>query len=195
MTYEQKAYDAYLDNARSVSDKVYVPLAVYISKLNKAYYDFRVHINFDKRSAAQGAVNRFKSACRLFEEELEGLLARGASAYMTLALDEEIQSFRSFLRESLEAKQATKQLSWSPKIRSGYISLQPGTSELISILVAALTSLLKFSIPFFTLELEEETIALPITSREFEKHFQQQALTISSLIKEVTLGSRASPRT
>ena len=39
------------------------------------------------------------------------------------------------------------------------------------------------------LNIRKEVIASPLPSREFEKKFQESTFTISSLIKEVTLGS------
>lgn len=40
------------------------------------------------------------------------------------------------------------------------------------------------------LKSEEEIVASPITSRDFESRFQESVLEISALIKDVTLGGR-----
>jgi hypothetical protein len=37
------------------------------------------------------------------------------------------------------------------------------------------------------------TIEAPLASREFERKFQSELLTVKALIKDVTLGSRAGP--
>jgi hypothetical protein len=48
LAYEQRIRDTYLENARKVTGDVYIPLAIAISHLTKAYGEFRLHIDFDQ---------------------------------------------------------------------------------------------------------------------------------------------------
>ena len=103
LTYAQRIRDTYLENARKVAGDVYVPLAIAMSALARAYGEFRNRVDFDTGSAPAGSVNRFKGASNNFLALVEGLLSRGASAYLTLPLEELLTDFVLFLEASLSA--------------------------------------------------------------------------------------------
>jgi len=196
LTYAQRIRDTYLENARKVAGDVYVPLAVAVSALSRAYGEFRNRVDFDNSSAPQGSVNRFKGSSNQFLTLVEGLLSRGASAYLTLPLEEALTDFVLFLEASLPADKVVRKISLSPSFYGLSTSVVlsgggPSFSRMVDVAraVGAVTALTS---PFLRIRLNvrEEIIESPLPSREFEKRFQESTLTISSLIKEVTLGSR-----
>ncbi|WP_404926294.1 hypothetical protein [Mesorhizobium sp. ORM16] len=192
LSYEQKTRDSYLDNARKVAVDVYVPLSVAVSALSRAYLEFKVHVDADSNVTPIGAINRFKGARRGFEKTLTGLTDRGATAYLTLSLEEKLASFSSFLNESLAAQTIIKRLILQPKFYgvADTVVYRGEDSWLVrwSPIFVAITQM----IPIAGIKLRaiSETLCAPITSDEFEKCFREDTLTISALIKEVTLGSR-----
>ena len=198
LSYEQRIRDRYLDNARGVLADVYVPLSIAVSSLNKSYLEFRAHVDFDLQSVPIGAVNRFKGACGSFARTLEELHRRGASAYLTLPLEEELTAFSLFLSESMDAQQIRKKITMSPAFFSDSHShtYESGGKLLAAILkatsVLSSTALLPVGAVKFTFK--EEVLASPVHDREFERQFQKRLVRIISLIKEVTLGSSIDPK-
>lgn len=188
--------DAHLGNARKVAAEVYVPLAIAIAQLGRAYGQFRLRIDFDGTETPIGAIRRFKGACNAFEAVWNGLLERGASAYLTMPLEEEIADFALFLQESLDAQMVIRKITLTPRFYGAWmpkIELSEGRSLLLLGFLAKLVNVTARVIsPVGSVELksEEEIVASPITSRDFESRFQESILEISALIKEVTLGGR-----
>lgn len=199
LTYEQRIRDSYLENARKVAADVYVPLAVAISDLTRAYGEFRNRIDFDQSVAPQGSINRFKGACNNFSTLVADLLARGASAYLTLPLEEELTDFVLFLDASLSAVCVTRKVTLTPafygfttsRIVTGGGAVFSGAASFARApgVMTSLTS------PFIKIRLSvrDQIVSSPLPSREFERRFQVSTINISTLIKEVTLGSRTSP--
>lgn len=198
LTYEQKRRDSYLENARRVSDKVYIPLAVAISKLSRAYTEFIVNTDFDNLVSVEfeAAAVQFKKECEDFENIVYDLLQRGASAYLTLALENELNSFSLFIKSSMDATNVIQKTVLSPillnksfpivQYRSDHKSLQS---------IAKYLKIVLSVVPLgpFSLEIESKILAAPFSSRAFEDRFQSGVLLIGALIKEVTLGSRSAP--
>ncbi len=195
---ELKSRAAYLANARAVAGEVYVPLAIELAELTRAYNEFRLRVDFDENTAPTGSVRRFKASCNRFDSAWTSLLQRGASAYLTLPLEEEIADFALFLIESLEAGETTRKLTLSPYFYGGWApTIAVGRGNALAVLAAlakVATVLVRLAVflPFAGVELrtKEEIVASPITSRQFETRFQESALEINALIKEVTLGGR-----
>lgn len=88
VAYEQKIRDSYLENARKVAKEVYIPLAVAISNLNRSYSKFRIDIDFYGSATPGVSIAKFKEDCSEFAKSVDDLLTRGASAYLTLPLEE-----------------------------------------------------------------------------------------------------------
>ncbi|MCD1643094.1 hypothetical protein [Aurantimonas coralicida] len=198
LAYEQKIRDNYLENARQVGADLYVPLAIAIAKLNERYYQLRVHANFETIWAPPGAINRFKGAVSSFNAELENLISRGATAYLTLDLESELSSFQSFLRESVNAEDVTRKYTLEASL-SGFINpiryrgKIKDTGILVGISRASAAAVpLSMGLGPINLENRQEIISAPLASKEFEQRYKEGSLLISSLIKEVTLGSRGS---
>jgi hypothetical protein len=199
LAYEQRIRDTYLENARKVTGDVYVPLAIAISHLTKAYGEFRLHIDFDQLTAPQGAANRFKGSCNNFKTMVDDLFARGGSAYLTLPLEEELSDFALFLAASQSATGVTKKLTLSPRFYgtgTSHVILSGARAVSFAAEIArTLSAAASLTLPLAGIQfgVREDTIASPLTSREFEQRLQVSTIRISSLIKEVTLGSRTAP--
>ncbi|MER8447044.1 hypothetical protein NKH52_28030 [Mesorhizobium sp. M1066] len=196
LSYDQKTRDNYLENARKVASEVYVPLAVATSALTRAYSDFRVHINFEGVPTPPGATNHFKGACRNYEKTLTGLIDRGATAYLTLSLEEELTSFSTFLRESIPAKSTINRLTLVPQFYGVADTVVYRSENSWAFRWSPLLVALVQMVPIGGVRLRavRETLCAPLDSKDFERRFQVSTLTISALIKEVTLGSRSSPK-
>lgn len=196
LAYEHRTRDNYLENARTVSTQVYIPLAVATSKLNRAYGKFRVHIDFNGAGTPIGAINRFKAACNVFDEIVTDLLERGASAYLTITLEEELTSFSLFLQESQNATHVVRKLTLSPQgLKVQNLTFKSALRSKISLLIESVSlaiSVLGAMTPL-SMSIEDKIIASPLSSREFEQRFQEGVVALSALIKEVTLGSRSAP--
>ncbi|CAA9376846.1 MAG: hypothetical protein AVDCRST_MAG93-8887 [uncultured Chloroflexia bacterium] len=197
VAHAQKLRDSYLENARKVAGEVYIPLAIVLAELSRSYSEFRVHVDFQASTAPVGAINRFKAACGRFDSTYSELLSRGASAYLTLHLEEELQDFALFLRGSVEAESITRKATLSPKfagVAYSEIQVQGARSiAMLRVLERASAGIIRTLVPFRLVELSvtEETLASPVTSRDFEQRFQRSTLPMGVLIKEVTLGSRS----
>lgn len=119
-------------------------------------------------------------------------MSRGGSAYLTLSLEDELNTFKSFLLESIDATKSTILISFTPTFygASTTFDFYPRTSSISFLSRIASRNFL----PGISLKTEEVLLAAKITSRDFEKRFTELTLTLSALIKEVTLGSKFSPK-
>ena len=191
LTYEQRLRDSYLENARKVSADVYIPLSQAIWALRNAYENLRIHIDSKSELTPVGAKNHFKGAARKFEDVLQDIMGRGGSAYVTLSLEDELNTFRSFLSKSLDAEKSTILISFTPTFYgfSSTYDLYPKTSSIL--LLSRMAS--KSFFPGISLKTEDVLLAAMIGSRDFERRFTELTLVLSALIKEVTLGSKVTP--
>jgi hypothetical protein len=150
-------------------------------------------------TAPQGAVNRFKGSCNNFRTTVADLFARGGSAYLTLPLEEELSDFALFLEASQSATGVTKKLTLSPRFYgTGTSRVIVGGARAVSFaaeVARTLSAAASLTLPIAGIQfrVREDTVASPLTSREFERRLQVSTIRISSLIKEVTLGSRTAP--
>ena len=197
---EQERRDRYLENARTVAAQVYVPLAIAMSKLNSAYLRFRNHVQFEKQNAPEEEAVLFRQACLDFDNAVRELMERGATAYLTLPLEEQLSTFALYIRESLIAKDVMKKATLQqsgPGVDTVSVITKSGRMALVSlsimsIMVDALHNLMPF-VSIMRMKLEVKEIASPIASREFEREFQKSTFIIGTLIKQVTLDSKNAP--
>jgi hypothetical protein len=197
LTYQQKLRDTYLDNARKMSEGVYLPINLLLTNLTTAYDKFRIRVNFDNRTAPEGSYNNFLGAIRGYLSDIDKLLARGADAYLTVDLDDQLRRFNSFIRESTSADKPIRKLILEMDTSGSLIRL-PLPSGRIEHKTKSL-SLGRFGISNVSFRLpgmgqfkyKEEILAAPLMTREFEGRMQTDVLSLKALIKEVTLGSGA----
>src|ERR1700693_4193528 len=101
LAYLYKLRDGYLDNARKVTGEVYIPVNVAITNLFKGYEKFVASAPSGGSGKGSEAEKDFVECCNDFLEELDGLFARGADAYLTTTLDSDLNDFMNFVRNSI----------------------------------------------------------------------------------------------
>lgn len=196
LIYEQKLEEGYLINAREYTQAVYVPINVALTSLNFAFQNLLAR-KTEKGTLSEDAINKFKNESTNFQGTIKNLSERGANAFLTTELDEKLQSFCSFLYSSPSASEPVIKvifqyfLPFIGKSRyKGHVAREAKGKW------AKFFKSQKFSWEFSLFDVgfsyeAEEILAAPIGSKEFEFRFSKDFHILSSLIKEVTLGSRA----
>jgi hypothetical protein len=140
------------------------------------------------QSQPEPAMRRFKEDCWLFINTVDNLFLRGATAVLTIRLDEDVTNFVSFLRESLTSEQIVKRIV---RTRS-WPAMVVDAGQTVAGLIAAgalagigtpTSQLLEFGV-----RSKPEIAAAPIGSYEFEELFLVYINVMKSGIKQVTLG-------
>jgi hypothetical protein len=186
----------YLESARNYTQAVYLPLAVAVYKLHDGFLSFRTEQ--PHRQEEEPRLATFTGECEHFISAARDLFGRGASAVLTLKLDETLTLFVSFLRESLTAsrKKVVNQVTLEASIGSALgRSVLARTVELSSVVVPY--NSLHFSfLPGLSIGFHQapKLVATPIASKEFERQFVLYVNTIKAAIKEVTLGAHETRR-
>jgi hypothetical protein len=195
LIYRQKLQDNYHENARRVSAEVYIPIAIALTNLTKSYEEFRSQVNFDNKEVPATAKTAFDVQCSSFLAVIDDLMDRGADAYLTIELDQTLQTFTGFVGRSRTAEDVKKKI-----VIESNISFVPMKMRLPAVSTISTGEKWLLRIPNVSLNIagiglryNEQILAAPLESREFEVRFQADALAVKSLIKEVTLGSRSGP--
>lgn len=171
----------YLESARNYTETVYFPLSIRIYKLHSEFLTFKAA---DEKQA-ESSKSLFANNCEVFIAAIDDLFARGATAVLTLRLDETVTRFISFLRES----RISKQVETHKAFVETFLKVAISTASLAVPLVGAMSDISIGPL----LELGKSTfkptvVAAPMESEEFEKQFVLYINAIKSGIKEVTLG-------
>lgn len=103
ITYSQRLRDSYLENARSYLHSVYLPIHLALARLVVEYRQFRAHVDLESGVAEEGYREAFEAGIMLYDDALKSLLGRAAGAFLTTTLEERLESFNEFLRQSLPA--------------------------------------------------------------------------------------------
>jgi len=204
VTYAQRLQDSYLENARNYTTTVYQPLGIELHKLFDGYRQLRISLNFEKQEADPASLEQFRQIMRKYDHAVSSLLDRGASAFLTTTLEQRLEAFNVFLRESVEAKEAVAKqvLMVAGGLLSPFFGMFKALSTTEREVVWSGKALgplrsLKIRIPLvgfgFGLNMNMETLKAPITSRAFEERIVADVAAIRFLIKEVTLGKHAAP--
>lgn len=179
----------YLESARNYTQSVYLPLAIEVYKLQDAFLTYKVAQQTWKETKPNGPSSpreRLENDCWLFIDAVGELSRHGATAVLTVRLDEDIASFISFLRESMATERVVRKRS---SIQTFTRSVLTGVALVAPIIGPAgaipTKDLLEFGIESVT---KYEISAAPIVSDEFEKQFSIYVSAISYGIKQVTLG-------
>ena len=200
LTYDQKLHEGYLAAARTYTATVYVPLSVALTRLSAAFVSFRDSLDPESRKGDANSEAAFREAIASFLEEIETLTARGADAFLTTQLEEEVISLTTFLRKSLTATEP--RMTFVFEYRVPLLGIDSSSTRVTSgrTLIAA-KGLRAFSTGWLTARLigvsatyrVEKLLEAPLWSLEFEKRLVDDLPQIKSLIKEVTLGAHAGP--
>jgi hypothetical protein len=187
LNYRYKLRDGYLDNARKLTGEVYIPISVALTNLLKGYERFAANSATPNLDALKEADDEFCDCCRDYLATLDGLLARGADAYLTLELDYWLNDFTNFIRNSLSQKELRKaRVVHSPFSiidRSPEFATEAVSPEKMWIFLRGR--------PFLGLRYSysEKILAAPLTSNEFDRVIRLGVAQLKSRIKEVTLGA------
>ncbi|MFI5915601.1 hypothetical protein [Dactylosporangium sp. NPDC051541] len=192
VTYRQKLQDNYLENARAYTNSVYVPLATSVTKLAAEYERLRTKAPEDDDAVVRTA--EFDAAVTSFIAAIEGLQDRGAAAFLTVSIEEELGRFVAFLKNSQGASETT----WRAIITASIMGLAV-TREVNSALIIRQAAMLKalryLPIPWpLTPQIdvvENRVGAAPVFSKDFEAEFAVYISRLRLLVKEVTLGAHA----
>jgi hypothetical protein len=200
VSYEQKLRENYLTNARQYTISVYVPLSIAVLKLFEQYQLLKDSLEI-KSPSATITEQAFRQACKEYENSVSSLFERGAAAYLTSQLEQQLQSFNRFLDASLVASEAVllRDVEYHVYI-PGFVRLR-GRHSFKSDrgpIQRAFTSLWgsrRFRINFVpgtSLSYHmPKLLCAPITSPEFDERMVADIQVIKFLIKEVTLGSHS----
>ena len=235
ITYQQKLGESYHANARLHIDTIYLPIAIGLTKLTAAYRKFQSSYqafyqpklfypdDSSEEEEKEGLEEKneqvnevFRLACKEFLDQFSELTNHGKDAYLTIELDEQLQSFTDFLEGSMHSEKPLiepKPLRWfnmpyymqyrnwhkiSSKTNRKDVSL---TS--IYVLVPAPRKGLRVQNTFNVLlevnldnkTIEGKVLKAPFASSLFQDRFLSDIGTLKSLIKEVTLGTPLSDKT
>jgi hypothetical protein len=196
ISYIHKLRDGYLENARKMSEQVYIPINILLTCLMTDYDKLRVKINFDENTVPIGSYNTFLAASRQYLKGIDNLFTRGADAYLTLDLDKRLQDFNSFIRESTAVDGVVKKVVFEASSGKLFASIPSAKFEhRTKSRTLSNFGIANFSFSVLGLGLRfgyvEEILAAPFQSREFELRIQKDTSEIKSLIKEVVLGTHA----
>lgn len=194
LQYLFKRRDSYIDNARSVMAEVYIPISIALTKLSNSYERFVTMNGASQQSAVQAFRDEFETASLAFLDEMDSLLARGADAYLTTAIDERLNDFNNFLRGSLARKTLVKKRVYQASISLFGLKARSGleeTAEVNTWLGRVRIPTMSISTFGARLGYAERVLSAPIDSDEFEARFKSDVVQIKFLVKDVTLGSTA----
>jgi hypothetical protein len=197
LAHQQKLRTDYLSNARLYTQGLYVPLSVTLSNLSDSYRAFRNKVDLEAEKAPQDAEDSFRFECRRYLGEMQSYFGRGASAFLTIEIEERLLAFNAFLLESLNATQAVTKFVVEYSFEVGFIpfgrknfqfarNIQVTTSRARFFprgIISAGLGIVGFSYR------TSETLAAPIASRDFEERIVRDLTGLKALIKEVTLGA------
>jgi hypothetical protein len=195
--YLQRLKDSYLENARKVTAEVYIPISVALTSLSNSYDRLSSQINFETKTSPGHFYEDFSTECLRYLITIDDLLKRGADVYLITTLDEALQSFTNFVRDSMEAKETNRKRVMKALIATRELRyLGVPSFEYKGKIVEQATSGLR--LPTFNVRMlgfdvgySERTYAAPIGSRDFEARMRTDIPMLKELIKEVTLGSHA----
>ncbi|MFG1881984.1 hypothetical protein [Micromonospora sp. NPDC049102] len=189
ITYLQRLQESYLENARAYTNSIYVPIAIAMTRLLSAFDQFRLNRDADSEDSA--SLLRFKDGMSEFVAEIETLQARGAAAFLTTALEDELEAFVSFVRNSRAATSPKRQAI--VRLSMFGVSTQGALHSDVTIRQAYLFSQINILqlAPARVHVLKDQMLAADPTSEDFETALIAGIGTLRLLIKEVTLGTQA----
>jgi hypothetical protein len=200
--YRYKLRDGYLENARKVAGEVYIPIGIYLTSLSNNYENYLANMESIDRSIIDVQIidvplNKFKNQCIQYLICIDELLKRGADAYLTTILDESLNDFTNFIRNSIERDVVVKKVVFQAILFSFGLSTTQTMSEecdtasgyfrkLFAKLSIEALSIDAFGISF---SYSEKVLAAPLNTKEFEARMKAEIPKLKFLIKEVVLGS------
>lgn len=196
LEYAHKLQENYLANARAYTKTIYVPLSIALEQLRLAYDAFLRKLDND-RNPDPKTENDIRMAIDDYLNTVHKMIQKGADAFLTTTLDERLRSFNGFLTASRIASDSER------RITIGYSIALPGSfsmsrdrkiTKVIKGKAASRLNLGTISLNIgglgFNYE-DEELVAAPLNSMDFERRLLADIPTLKLLVKEVTLGAKS----
>lgn len=178
---------SYLENARAYTNSIYVPLSISLNELTSSFQRFRLRREEDPTSDA--AVEHLRIGIQHFADVVNDLLDRGAGAFLTTTLEQQLEAFVAFVYNSRTASSTTRTATVSIRLfgfsMEGTIGSEPVIRQ-----VRIMESFPAFGL-VGTQILSDTIIAADVSSRDFEREFVTGIARLRILIKEVTLGAQS----
>jgi len=195
LTYDQKLHGNYLANARAYTNSVYVPLSVALTHLSASFLTFRDGLIANTREAAPEAVDLFKKGIGDFVSAIDEFTTRGADAFLTRELEDELVSLTTFLRKSTVSTAPRASVVFTYGVGFGGLSAS-ASRETSGKVARAAYGVSEVSLNLFGVRASSRVgklLEAPLTSPAFERRMVEDLASIKMLIKEVTLGAHAGP--
>lgn len=175
----------YLQTARQYSQDVYLPLARAVNRLDIAFNQYRAGTE-----NVSAALATWRQHCETFLQFCDELFDRGATAALTIGLDNSLSSFLSFMRESLTANEARTVNQVSVATEFGWLGLRFHRERTMGAVLPNRLREASVNLLGVRLEVRQDPtlVAAPLESSNFEERFVADIGMIKILIKEVTLG-------
>lgn len=195
LTYDQKLHENYLTSARAYTNSIYVPLSIALSRLSTAFVTFRDSLDQETREPGPGAAEAFTRGVDEFLAAIDDLTSRGADAFLTRQLEDEIISLTTFLRKSPSAETPRASVVLEYRVGLGGLSASATRETTGAVAKAAYrASKLSFGVLGFGASYRVgKLLEAPLTSPEFEQRMVEDLASVKMLIKEVTLGAHVGP--
>jgi hypothetical protein len=191
LAFLQRLQENYLENARAYTQGVYMPIATALTRLSAEFGKYQSELEASNESAP--AVARFYEAVGSFTEVVKDLQDRGAAAFLTTALEGELEDFIAFLEASHDATTTKRRATVRLSIFG--MSIEGALSSPTAIQQARLMSTLRYLPALFMPRvkvLKDHVVAADPLSDVFNMEFVLSVNRLRVLIKEVTLGAHAS---
>ncbi len=185
--YANKLQECYLEAAKDYTVSVYVPISIALSNLSHAFLIYRA-------DSGEENLASFKEAIDVFVEKILELSGKGASAFLTTELDEKLQAFFSFVRDSKDATEPTIKMIFEVKLPyiGGRYNDRIERRAKGKVARSFWSPRMSISLGVIGASFEAtEILSAPIGSRDFEERFVRDSHVVNVLIKEVTLGANA----
>lgn len=188
--HERREQTGYLASAREFTQAIYVPLSITSANLKRAYDDFIA------KEGNEEDKHEFVQEIEKFLSEIDDLLSRGASAFLTTELDEVLISFCAFLRQSMKADRTVLKTVFSYNFSSSLLSASTKSRIVREVPGGKFKT---FRIPHISanfggigLSFEaSEILSASLPSEDFQQRFARDIYALNVLVKEVTLGANA----
>jgi hypothetical protein len=129
-----------------------------------------------------------------FLATMRDLSDRGAEAFLTTALEEELISFTTFLRKSLKATEVVRTAVLEMGLSVPLIGASLTTRKELVGLPADWAGDLNLNVPGVKMTSRvEKLVAAPLLSEAFEQRMVADLTRLKAFIKEVTLGAHYGP--